>query len=110
MKKEKWGSKHRCIKCPTIFYDLGKIPAVCPKCKTSMEGEGVSKSRKSRQQNEEKIKSSLVQEEDNFLDDALSPEDLSEDDLLEDASDLGDDGEEVSEVLEDAETSETEED
>ena len=26
------GTKHTCFKCSTKFYDLKKLPAICPKC------------------------------------------------------------------------------
>ncbi len=28
------GQKHFCSACNTRFYDLNKVPAVCPKCQT----------------------------------------------------------------------------
>ena len=32
------GEKHICPECGSRFYDLGKHPPVCPKCKTVIEG------------------------------------------------------------------------
>src|SRR5262245_10679623 len=32
------GVKHTCPECGAKFYDLGKHPPVCPKCKTVLEG------------------------------------------------------------------------
>ena len=26
------GTKHTCFKCSTKFYDMKKVPAICPKC------------------------------------------------------------------------------
>ena len=34
MAKPEWGSKHTCEKCGARFYDLGRVPAVCPTCGT----------------------------------------------------------------------------
>lgn len=35
MAKSEWGSKRKCLKCGTFFYDMGKQKFVCPKCKES---------------------------------------------------------------------------
>ena len=32
MAKPELGSKRVCVSCSTRFYDLGKSPAICPKC------------------------------------------------------------------------------
>ncbi len=34
MAKPQLGTKRVCVACSTHFYDLGKIPAICPKCAT----------------------------------------------------------------------------
>jgi uncharacterized protein (TIGR02300 family) len=34
MAKPQLGAKRVCVACNTRFYDLGKTPAVCPKCST----------------------------------------------------------------------------
>ena len=34
MPKPDLGSKRVCVSCSTRFYDLGKSPAICPKCGT----------------------------------------------------------------------------
>lgn len=34
MAKPELGTKRVCVACGTRFYDLGKSPAVCPKCST----------------------------------------------------------------------------
>ena len=41
------GEKHICPECGARFYDLGKHPPVCPKCKTVLEGVAETKSKKS---------------------------------------------------------------
>ena len=35
MAKSEWGSKRKCLKCGTFFYDMGKNNFSCPKCKES---------------------------------------------------------------------------
>ncbi len=39
MAKPELGSKRVCVSCSTRFYDLGKSPAVCPKCATEQPAE-----------------------------------------------------------------------
>jgi uncharacterized protein (TIGR02300 family) len=34
MAKPELGTKRVCVACSTRFYDLGKTPAICPKCGT----------------------------------------------------------------------------
>ena len=34
MAKPELGNKRVCVSCNTRFYDLAKVPAVCPKCGT----------------------------------------------------------------------------
>lgn len=35
MAKSEWGTKRKCLKCGTFFYDMGKKNFICPKCKES---------------------------------------------------------------------------
>ncbi len=39
MAKPELGTKRICVSCTTRFYDLGKQPAVCPKCNTEQPAE-----------------------------------------------------------------------
>ena len=39
MVKPELGEKHTCVSCGTRFFDLGKQPAVCPKCTTEQPAE-----------------------------------------------------------------------
>jgi uncharacterized protein (TIGR02300 family) len=39
MVKPELGSKRVCVSCGTKFYDLGRVPAVCPKCDTEQPTE-----------------------------------------------------------------------
>lgn len=39
MVKPELGSKRVCVSCGTKFYDLGRTPAVCPKCDTEQPAE-----------------------------------------------------------------------
>jgi uncharacterized protein (TIGR02300 family) len=42
------GAKQVCPNCQTKFYDLGRRPAVCPKCATSFDPEEALRSRRVR--------------------------------------------------------------
>jgi uncharacterized protein (TIGR02300 family) len=42
------GTKQICPSCQTKFYDLGRRPAVCPKCGTSFDPEEAVRSRRAR--------------------------------------------------------------
>jgi uncharacterized protein (TIGR02300 family) len=42
------GSKQVCPNCQAKFYDLGRRPAVCPKCSTAFDPEEAVKSRRNR--------------------------------------------------------------
>jgi uncharacterized protein (TIGR02300 family) len=42
------GSKQLCPNCQAKFYDLGRRPAVCPKCSTAFDPEEAVKSRRNR--------------------------------------------------------------
>lgn len=39
MVKPELGTKRICVSCGARFYDLGKTPAVCPKCETEQPAE-----------------------------------------------------------------------
>ena len=52
------GVKHTCPECGAKFYDLGKHPPVCPKCKTVLEG--VAEPVKAKRAAKEKPKPPIV--------------------------------------------------
>jgi uncharacterized protein (TIGR02300 family) len=39
MAKPELGQKRVCVACSTRFYDLGRAPAICPKCGTEQPAE-----------------------------------------------------------------------
>ena len=115
MTKPQWGTKHLCQNCSARFYDMKKVPPVCPKCGTIAETESKSKSRRAAPVVEEApkpekravTKAATDDDDDdddiNLDDDDLDvdlddDEDEDDDSLIEDASDLtGDD--DMAEVL-----------
>ncbi len=48
MTKPNLGLKRTCTACQAHFYDLGKNPAACPKCKTMNDINAVQKTRRGR--------------------------------------------------------------
>jgi uncharacterized protein (TIGR02300 family) len=46
--KPEWGVKRLCQSCATKFYDLGRSPIACPQCGARFDPEALLKSRRSR--------------------------------------------------------------
>ena len=46
MSKPEWGKKHSCANCGTMFYDMKKDPAHCPKCGTKVDQQPLLKPRR----------------------------------------------------------------
>ena len=79
MSKQAWGMKRQCPNCGARFYDLNKDPIVCPKCQTVYEPEA-----------------DLAEVD--LPEDEIEGEE--EEEVLEDASELGEDEDDVAEVIE----------
>lgn len=100
MAKSTKGEKHICQNCETRFFDLGKVPPVCPKCGTVVEAQ------KGKTKAKAAVEPPAPKTEEIELPDAIEAEDIdievdddleSDDDIIEDTSDLGDD--EVGDVI-----------
>jgi uncharacterized protein (TIGR02300 family) len=114
-----WGTKRLCQSCGAKFYDLQRKDAVCPKCGTPVGPEPVSKPRRTpaeaapaevaaaevtklpaatedqkqaESSDDEALKALGVEDED-------SEDDNDNADLIEDASELGEDADDVAEVV-----------
>ena len=120
--KPEWGSKRICPSCGTRYYDLLRKPVICPKCSTPFDPEAFLKSRRARPaapvekelepvggdeldtdtETEEEGDAAVEEEE------ALPIEETEEEDeeLLEDASELGEDEDDMAEVIENVEEDE----
>lgn len=98
MAKPDLGEKRVCVACATKFYDLGRAPAVCPKCETEQPAEQPKLRRPLPPIVEEKVKkrpaAPAAEGED------IEVEDVEGDEALEDADDLEDDAETISEDIE----------
>ncbi len=79
MSKPELGAKHSCVSCGTRFFDLGREPAVCPKCATEQPAEQPRLKRQAPMPEEvKKVVKPVVA-------------DAEDEDILEDADDLDDD-------------------
>jgi uncharacterized protein (TIGR02300 family) len=119
--KPDWGSKRICPSCGTRYYDLLRKPVICPKCSTPFDPEAFLKSRRTRpvapvEKELEpvgagELDADVETEEPEIPGDdeeALPLEEAEEEDeeLLEDASELGEDEDDMAEVIENVEEDE----
>lgn len=108
MAKPAWGTKRTCQSCDAKFYDLGKSPIVCPKCGAIFDPEAVLKTRRGRPADkvvplkpESAKKGAAPDELEAEEGEELETEDgEEEEELIEDASELGEDDEDMAEVIE----------
>ena len=92
MVKAELGTKRVCVSCGAKFYDLTKVPAVCPKCDTEQPVD-VPRPRRTGGNVEEKVRPKKVPvpgAEDSDAEVEVADDD-AEEDVLEDTSDLEDD-------------------
>ena len=91
MAKPELGEKRTCVSCGTRFFDLGKDPAVCPKCATEQPAEQPRLKRAAPLPEEAKkvVKPVLPVDPDDV--DVEVDDDEADEDILEDADDLDDD-------------------
>ena len=108
MSKPECGTKRICLQCGERFYDLGKDPIKCPHCGDTLSVEEFLRLQammvgKSKRVGKGKIHEDL---------EAITQDDVFEDagddelELIEDASDLGDDDHDMAEVMDNVEKGE----
>ena len=95
MAKPELGLKRVCVSCGTKFYDLTKQPAICPKCGTEQPLDQPRMKRAAGNVLDDKRRAKAIpvpglEEADVEVE---TTEEESEEDVLEDASDLGDEAE-----------------
>jgi uncharacterized protein (TIGR02300 family) len=100
MPKPELGSKRVCVSCQTRFYDLTRAPAVCPKCGTEQPPEQPRPRRMSGNVAEEKRVKKPVPEPGIEEVEVEGVEDVEDEDVLEDATDLEDDADAISTDIE----------
>ena len=96
MAKPELGIKRVCVSCSTRFYDLLKVPAVCPKCGTEQPAEQPRARRAGGNVTEDKRPKKVIAPglEDTDVE-VETADDEAEEDVLEDTSDLEDDGDAI---------------
>ncbi|HLI10924.1 MAG TPA: TIGR02300 family protein [Alphaproteobacteria bacterium] len=112
MAKPEWGTKRVCQSCGARFYDLHRSPIECPKCGTVFDPEIVTKSRRPRAAVAAPVVAeALPASEPELVEEEEAVGDLGEseeEEVIEDASELGEDEDDVAEVIENAEEEEGE--
>jgi uncharacterized protein (TIGR02300 family) len=93
MAKPELGTKRICVSCGARFYDLARVPAVCPKCGTEQPAEQPRLRRAGGNVADEKRrpKVAAVPGLDTSDVEVEVADDEAEDDVMEDTSDLEDD-------------------
>ncbi len=89
MVKPELGTKRICVNCAARFYDLGRQPAVCPKCETEQPVEQPRTRRPSGNVVEDKRPKKVAPVEAEA--EAEVADDEAEEDVLDDAAELDDD-------------------
>jgi uncharacterized protein (TIGR02300 family) len=100
MAKPELGSKRVCVSCQTRFYDLTRVPAQCPKCGTEQPPEQPRPRRVTGNVAEEKRIKKPVPEPGIEEVEVEGVEDVEDEDVLEDATDLEDDADAISTDIE----------
>jgi uncharacterized protein (TIGR02300 family) len=97
MAKPELGTKRVCVACSTRFYDLGRSPAICPKCGTEQPVEPPRPRRPSGNVTEDRRpkKPVVPQEADEAEVEVEGVEDAEEEDVPEDVSELEDDADAI---------------
>ena len=124
MAKPEWGTKRICPSCGTRYYDLMRDPVVCPKCSTPFDPEAFLRARRARPAapvekelepvSAEEVDPDLEAEEVETAEDEeeeegavpLEEAEEEEEELIEDASELGEDEDDMAEVIDNVEEEE----
>ena len=104
MAKPEWGTKRKCVSCGTFFYDMRKKEFVCPKCGAEYNAdEFLEAHTKAILKNAKKDIPEKEVDEEELIATVVSDEDFADAeeavDVLEDASELGDDNHDMAEVM-----------
>ena len=121
MAKSEWGTKRECLNCGARYYDLQRDPIICPKCESAYEAEPAKGKARAPAEAEAPapVKPEVVAEPAEKKAKAVDPpkaegdeaeiEEVEggaaaateEEDIIEDASELGEDAEDVVVAIED---------
>ena len=120
MAKPEWGTKRICPSCGTRYYDMTRDPIVCPKCSTPFDPEAFLKSRRSRpappvekelepvgaEEIDADVETEEVEPAEEEEEGVPLEENEEEEELIEDASELGEDEDDMAEVIDNVEEEE----
>lgn len=90
MAKPELGLKRTCVDCGVRFYDLNRVPAICPKCGGTQPSDIGRLKQNDEPLPEEKDPKTVPGEDDNDVDVDLDADDDA-DDVITDDDDLDDD-------------------
>jgi uncharacterized protein (TIGR02300 family) len=93
MARPELGTKRVCVSCQTKFYDLQKVPAVCPKCGTEQPADQPRVRRGGGNVIEDRRPKKVAVVED--AETEAEPAEDEAEEVLEDASDLEDEGDAI---------------
>ena len=113
MAKAAWGLKHRCRSCGAPFYDLKRVPVICPICASPCQSRDGAKSQPRvpavKAVARPPPKPEPAASEDKPGGKQKQPDEVKQEekaagggDFIEDASELGEDEDDMAEVLEGA--------
>ena len=102
MAKPELGTKRVCVACSARFYDLTKVPAICPKCGTEQPIEQPRPRRAGGNVVEDKRpkKPAVAPGIEGVDVEVEGVEDVEEEDVLEDTGDLEDDADAIGPEIE----------
>lgn len=119
--KPEWGTKRICPSCGTRYYDLLRDSVICPKCSTPYDPEAFLKARRARPAAPVEKEPAPIGDD---VDAELETEDVEaaedeeeavplaegdeeeEEEIIEDASELGEDEDDMAEVIDNVEEEE----
>ena len=103
MVKPEWGIKRTCQGCSSPFYDLNRNPIVCPKCQVVFDPEVLQKARRGKPGGKdaevENTVANKIVVDDLVVDDVEAGASDDDPDLIEDASELGEDEDDMVNVI-----------
>ena len=96
MAKPEWGTKHLCTNCSARFYDMKRTPVSCPACgtKPKVPSSISAYSRTKTRPKPQATDTTTADAEDSIVDDG------TDEDVLDDTTEVGGEKENVAEVLE----------
>jgi uncharacterized protein (TIGR02300 family) len=100
MVKPELGLKRICVSCSTRFYDLSKVPAICPKCGTEQPLDQPKPKRGGNTVERRAPKKAAVLDENETDAEVEATDDEAEEGVLESTDDLDDDADAIGGELE----------